>query len=94
MNISSICCQCASSPRGIIDLVDELAPEDKAVAPEIGLTESSDLEPVVPEALTAVLALVLAESLAVADADEYSEEATFWPALPDIMPEPCGRHSP
>jgi hypothetical protein len=41
----AVACLAASSLGIVIDLVAELAPEDKAVAPASDLTAASDVEP-------------------------------------------------
>ena len=75
-----------SFSRVLIDLVDELAPEDKAAVPKFDFTEASDAEVGAVEAAAAVLAPALAGSLPLGEAEEYVEEdaaeVTFWLALP------------
>ena len=73
--------------RVVIDLVDELAPEDKAVVPKFDLTEVSDSEVGAAEAAAAVLVPALAGSLPSAEALEDAEEVTFWLALPALAPD-------
>ena len=76
-----------SSLRVLIDLVDELAPEDKAVVPKFDLTEASDEERGAAEPVTAALLPALAGSLSsVADLEE-AEEVTLWPVLAALAPD-------
>ena len=60
--------------RVLIDLVDELAPEDKAVVPKFDLTEPSDEERGAAEPVTAGILPALAGSLPSAAASEEAEE--------------------
>jgi hypothetical protein len=70
-----------SCPRVLLDLVDELAPEDKASVLKFDLTEASDAELGAAEPAAAVLVPALAGSLPSAADLEEAEEVTVWPVL-------------
>ena len=76
-----------SFSRVVIDLVDELAPEDKAVVPKSDRTEASDAAVGAVEAAAAVLAPALAGSLPSCDAEEDAAEVTFWLVLAALAPD-------
>ena len=78
----------------MIDLVDELDWEDKAMVPVVALTANSDEEGTVASSAVAENAPALAGWLPLVDEEEDVEEAVMWPVLPstahgnDDMPNP------
>ena len=78
----------------MIDLVDELDCEDKAMVPVLDLTANSEEEGPAASSAVAENSLPLAGSLPLVDEEEDVEEAAMWPVLPstvhgiDDMPNP------
>ena len=78
----------------VIDLVDELDWEDKAMVPVVDLTANSDEEGTVASSAVADNAPALAGWLPLVDEEEDVEESVMWPVLPsaahgnDDMPNP------